>query len=110
MTNQWSHLEASRQYLLFTMYQNRHATEATCNLCISPKDNVFRQSLNQPPDQFGTLDCIGNQERSAKSTLFGTLDRAMRSRKVCQTIQDGGACRDRTDDPLLAKQVLSQLS
>ena len=22
----------------------------------------------------------------------------------------GGACRDRTDDPLLAKQVLSQLS
>lgn len=24
--------------------------------------------------------------------------------------QYGGACRDRTDDPLLAKQVLSQLS
>lgn len=24
--------------------------------------------------------------------------------------QHGGACRDRTDDPLLAKQVLSQLS
>src|SRR5690606_18138671 len=24
--------------------------------------------------------------------------------------QRGGACRDRTDDPLLAKQVLSQLS
>ena len=24
--------------------------------------------------------------------------------------QTGGACRDRTDDPLLAKQVLSQLS
>ena len=23
---------------------------------------------------------------------------------------DGGACRDRTDDPLLAKQMLSQLS
>ena len=26
------------------------------------------------------------------------------------TEQDGGASRDRTDDPLLAKQVLSQLS
>ena len=26
------------------------------------------------------------------------------------TAQYGGACRDRTDDPLLAKQVLSQLS
>jgi hypothetical protein len=76
----------------------------------SPKDNAFPKSLNQPSVQFGTLDCISNQERPAKSTLFGTLDRAMRSRKVCQTIQDGGAYRDRTDDPLLAKQVLSQLS
>ncbi len=25
-------------------------------------------------------------------------------------LEHGGACRDRTDDPLLAKQVLSQLS
>src|SRR5690606_695670 len=25
-------------------------------------------------------------------------------------LETGGACRDRTDDPLLAKQVLSQLS
>jgi len=25
-------------------------------------------------------------------------------------LKRGGACRDRTDDPLLAKQVLSQLS
>ena len=31
---------------------------------------------------------------------------------VCAAIhhEAGGACRDRTDDPLLAKQVLSQLS
>jgi hypothetical protein len=29
---------------------------------------------------------------------------------VSSCLQDGGACRDRTDDPLLAKQVLSQLS
>ena len=27
-----------------------------------------------------------------------------------QAIENGGAYRDRTDDPLLAKQVLSQLS
>ena len=39
----------------------------------SPKDNVFRQSLNQPSDQFGTLDCISNQERSAKSTKMVEL-------------------------------------
>lgn len=35
---------------------------------------------------------------------------AKRSSKVCQINEDGGAYRDRTDDPLLAKQVLSQLS
>ncbi len=27
-----------------------------------------------------------------------------------EQLKRGGACRDRTDDPLLAKQVLSQLS
>jgi hypothetical protein len=30
--------------------------------------------------------------------------------KMFLGLPDGGACRDRTDDPLLAKQVLSQLS
>ena len=30
--------------------------------------------------------------------------------KLPQGAKDGGAGRDRTDDPLLAKQVLSQLS
>ena len=30
--------------------------------------------------------------------------------RACPGRQHGGACRDRTDDPLLAKQVLSQLS
>jgi len=29
----WSHLEASRQYLLFTMYQNRRETKVSRNLC-----------------------------------------------------------------------------
>ena len=30
--------------------------------------------------------------------------------RVPYSLRDGGASRDRTDDPLLAKQVLSQLS
>ena len=30
--------------------------------------------------------------------------------RLCRTGKTGGAYRDRTDDPLLAKQVLSQLS
>jgi hypothetical protein len=57
-----SHLEASRQNLLFTMYQNRHRAEAMCNLCISPKDNV-RVSQTR---QFGTPGRESDQERSAK--------------------------------------------
>ncbi len=36
-----SHLEASRQNLLFTMYQNRRRAEAMRNLHFSSKDNVF---------------------------------------------------------------------
>ena len=36
--------------------------------------------------------------------------RMRRVRALARTMGNGGACRDRTDDPLLAKQVLSQLS
>ena len=36
--------------------------------------------------------------------------REIRSRFIYRIRMPGGAYRDRTDDPLLAKQVLSQLS
>ncbi len=41
-----------------------------------------------------------------------TLPKSARRRKLLSSYLDttGGAYRDRTDDPLLAKQVLSQLS
>ncbi len=39
---------------------------------------------------------------------FGQQDRALQPESVFGS--GGGGCRDRTDDPLLAKQVLSQLS
>ena len=65
------HLEASRQYLLFTMYAEQASG-------VSPDANFYffkRQTIRQ-----------------------------------FNTNRIGGAERDRTADPLLAKQVLSQLS
>ena len=39
-----------------------------------------------------------------------TLSSTLRARHACKLSLPGGDERDRTDDPLLAKQVLSQLS
>ncbi len=44
------------------------------------------------------------------SPLSGVRSNHLSYRPNVRSTQDGGACRDRTDDPLLAKQVLSQLS
>ena len=44
------------------------------------------------------------------SPLSGVRSNHLSYRPVVCLASDGGASRDRTDDPLLAKQVLSQLS
>ena len=44
------------------------------------------------------------------SPLSGVRSNHLSYRPVHASKPDGGASRDRTDDPLLAKQVLSQLS
>ena len=44
------------------------------------------------------------------SPLSGVRSNHLSYRPNVLFSSDGGACRDRTDDPLLAKQVLSQLS
>jgi hypothetical protein len=85
----WLHLEASRQYLLFTMYQNRRETEASRNLVFLQRMTHFRP-LRAPGA------CCANACRA--NVVSACAERL------------GGAYRDRTDDPLLAKQVLSQLS
>ena len=51
---------------------------------------------------------LGGLEPPA-SPLSGVRSNHLSYRPVVLA-KDGGACRDRTDDPLLAKQVLSQLS
>ena len=59
-----------------------------------------------------------------KSSLYDVIQNRRKSQEACRkpcfllndsldspvTGKNGGAGRDRTDDPLLAKQVLSQLS
>ena len=44
------------------------------------------------------------------SPLSGVRSNHLSYRPIIASKPDGGASRDRTDDPLLAKQVLSQLS
>ena len=44
------------------------------------------------------------------SPLSGVRSNHLSYRPNVLSQLSGGACRDRTDDPLLAKQVLSQLS
>ena len=47
----------------------------------------------------------------ADKLLSSSLEYVVRRRrKAVRRLETGGAYRDRTDDPLLAKQVLSQLS
>ena len=71
-------------------------------------------ALNQwfkTPGSFQTYLLFTMQTEQA--TLIRTLQTFISSEDNCRyldTNRFGGAYRDRTDDPLLAKQVLSQLS
>ena len=51
------------------------------------------------------IDCI-----SLYDVNFVRLDDQTQQTALDGQTVNGGACRDRTDDPLLAKQMLSQLS
>jgi hypothetical protein len=72
----------ARTCLLFTMCHNRRS---------APVHRVARRNLS-------CLHVNGCSSPAAQRT------------NIAQHRKDGGASRDRTDDPLLAKQVLSQLS
>lgn len=53
------------------------------------------------------LSGVRSNHLSYRPKVFPAGDRFRQAEVFAQ---GGGACRDRTDDPLLAKQVLSQLS
>ncbi len=91
------HLEASRSIFSSRYMQNRHR-QKRCKLCFSSEDK--RRCSNHPPIQ------------RIKRVADRSAARPERSARRARQRQDkyGGAERDRTADPLLAKQVLSQLS
>ena len=80
--------------LLFTIYAEQASGRSRCKLCFSPEDTLSltrrRRSARAPNDW----------RRALRYVAAVSLD----------TNRFGGAERDRTADPLLAKQVLSQLS
>ncbi len=90
------HLEASRSIFSSQCMQNRHQAQSRCKLLFL----LRRQPCRRAPNR-----C------SAPRRSFGGPSGAQRSKSAAASGQnDGGAERDRTADPLLAKQVLSQLS
>ena len=58
------------------------------------------------------IACLNRLPKYGQSlwVAYGILPHATRALPARRRYRRGGASRDRTDDPLLAKQVLSQLS
>ena len=102
--NQWLKTPGSFQtYLLFTMQTEQAQSQSRCANFYFFK-RIFRLPISPPyrPEAVGHV-------------WPARLERSGFSRDSVKTNQPnrfaiGGAYRDRTDDPLLAKQVLSQLS
>ena len=59
---------------------------------------IIGSDLTEPADQGVTQVKMGQKEAKKKPARGGFI------------LEDGGAARSRTEDPLLAKQVLYQLS
>jgi hypothetical protein len=89
------HLEASRSIFSSQCMQNRHQAQSRCKLLLLQK-TIFVALTNTGQRPVADRSAA-RPERSAKGATASGQD-------------NGGAERDRTADPLLAKQVLSQLS
>ncbi len=78
---------------------------ATCSFF---KEHRFRAANPQTISACGFCSCRVSSSIDAPSTQLEALPQLFNDSECDTTV--GGASRDRTDDPLLAKQVLSQLS
>ena len=72
-------------------------------------DLSIKQNTWKPPDQ-SSLHNVGRTRISSKADAKLLFLQRISSTASLDTKRIGGAERDRTADPLLAKQVLSQLS
>jgi hypothetical protein len=70
---------------------------------------AFGQAI-RPPQVAPTLGGTSGSDVSLSSQCKSVRIGRDNTRQVLSSQIQSGACRDRTDDPLLAKQVLSQLS
>ena len=107
--------------LLFTMYTEQASGQSRCKLYFSSKDILSsltrrRRSVRAPNDwrRPSGLYCCHTRPQIRSPIQDDSpsrlVARPVRSLVRRQDKTNGGAERDRTADPLLAKQVLSQLS
>ena len=73
-----------------------------------PNGTVHPKTLSADNTDFRLYELLKNDSRSNDRTGQNTVSALASSNEL--DINIGGGERDRTDDPLLAKQVLSQLS
>ena len=77
------------------------------------QQNALKRRPNDPSGPVFSSPCHQNRQTAHRHSLQ-TLSSSWMSKPAPtaahQPLALGGACRDRTDDPLLAKQMLSQLS
>lgn len=92
------HLEASRHIFSSQCIQNRHLHQMKLQTFISSEDNFLHATAST------------QYSASARRRSFGASRRVGPKDRSPVSANIGGAERDRTADPLLAKQVLSQLS
>ena len=86
---------------------------ASINQCVDRHDPIERRTVLSAVNRTSAAS-IEKPIHNVKVPMgkVETLPKSARRRKLLSSYLDttGGAYRDRTDDPLLAKQVLSQLS
>jgi hypothetical protein len=76
---------------------------------VSNVDTLFERSHLRDSDRLDAFQFLNERPRTRRGDWQSPDQRQNLSSVDCAG-RDGGASRDRTDDPLLAKQVLSQLS
>ena len=88
-----------RAYRIWVSDAAHHCVQLRIDLLFTMSDNLHRVIEDRRDTNSKCMD-----ELSASATIFNRLDRPSLHSRL------GGARRDRTDDLLLAKQALSQLS